>query len=143
MTGRPLTWPTWQRLAAGITGALVASLVFFPIYLGGAAIAGLREHPLHLYAAWELAIPFWPPMIAAYLSMFVLFLIPPLQMEPGELADLVRRLVVASLVGGVVFLCLPSEIGFAERTDAGIWQPCTRERTSSTIRSSARSSATA
>ena len=62
-------------------------------------------------------------MIVAYLSMFALFLMPPMQLEPGELADLARRLVIASLIGGVVFFCLPSEIGFAERTDAGIWQP--------------------
>ena len=33
-----------------------------------------------------------------------------------------RRLVVASLIGGIVFLALPAELGFPERTDAGIWQ---------------------
>lgn len=122
MTGRPLTWPTWQRLAAGITGALVVSLAFFPIYGGSLIFAALREHPAQLYASWELATPFWPPMIVAYFSMFALFLMPPLQLEPSELADLVRRLVIASLIGGVIFFCLPSEIGFAERRDAGIWQ---------------------
>ena len=122
MTGRPLTLPTWRRLATGITGALVVSLAFFPIYGGSLIFAALREHPAQLYASWELAIPFWPPMIVAYLSMFALFLMPPLQLEASELADLVRRLVIASLIGGVVFFCLPSEIGFAERTDAGIWQ---------------------
>lgn len=123
MTGRPLTWPTWRRLTIGVTGALVVSLAFFPIYAGGLAFAALRGHPAQLYASWELGIPFWPPAIAAYLSMFALFLMPPMQLEPGELADLARRLVIASLIGGVVFFCLPSEIGFAERTDAGIWQP--------------------
>jgi membrane-associated phospholipid phosphatase len=122
MTARPLTWPTRQRLAAGITGAPVVSLAFFPVYAGGLAFAGLREHPAQLYASWELAFPFWPPMIVAYLSMFALFLMPPLQLEADELADLARRLVIASLIGGVIFFCLPSEIGFAERTDAGIWQ---------------------
>lgn len=30
---------------------------------------------------------------------------------------------IASLIGGGVFFCLPSEIGFVERTDAGYWQP--------------------
>lgn len=122
MTGRPLTWPTWRRLAVGITGALVVSLAFFPIYAGGLAFAALRAHPFHLYASWELGTPFWPPMIVAYFSMFMLFVMPPMQLEPGELADLARRLVIASLIGGVVFFCLPSEIGFAERTDAGVWQ---------------------
>ena len=122
MTGRPLTWPTWRRLTVGITGALVVSLAFFPIYAGGLAFAALREHPVHLYASWELGSPFWPSMIVAYFSMFLLFLMPPMQLEPSELADLARRLAIASLIGGVVFFSLPSEIGFVERTDAGYWQ---------------------
>lgn len=122
MTGRPLTWPTWRRLTVGVTGALVVSLAFFPIYAGGLAFAALRGHPVHLYASWELALPFWPPMIVIYFSMFMLFLMPPMQLEPSELAELARRLVIASLIGGVVFFCLPSQIGFVERTDAGSWQ---------------------
>jgi membrane-associated phospholipid phosphatase len=123
MTGRPLSLPSWERLAAGIAGALVVSAVFFPVYIGGAAIAGARGHPLHLYAGIELAIPFLPFMIVPYLSMFVLFVAPPLQLEPRELGQLVARLVLASLVSGLIFLCLPSEVGFADRSDAGAWQP--------------------
>jgi hypothetical protein len=123
MTGRSLTWPSWRRLVVGIAGAAVVSLAFFPIYIGGSLTTGLLHHRLQLYAAWELELPFWPAMIVPYLSMFVLFLTPVLQLDEQELADLVRRLVVASLLGGAVFFCLPTEVGFAERTDAGIWQP--------------------
>jgi membrane-associated phospholipid phosphatase len=123
MNGRALTLPTWQRLAVGIVGAGIVSIAFFPIYIGGALTTGLLDHRLHLYAAWEVALPFWPPMIVPYLSMFVLFLTPVLQLNEAELVELVRRLVVASLVGGLVFLCLPTETGFVERNDAGIWQP--------------------
>jgi membrane-associated phospholipid phosphatase len=61
-------------------------------------------------------------MIVPYLSMFVLFLMPLLQLEPAELRDLVWRLVVASLIGGIMFLCLPAQLGFPEHSDAGIWQ---------------------
>jgi hypothetical protein len=70
-------------------GAAVVSLVFFPIYLGGAATTGFLDHRLHLYRAWELALPFWPMMIVPYLSMFLLFLMPPLQLDEPELAELV------------------------------------------------------
>lgn len=122
MTARPLSLPSLKTLATGIAGAAVVSCAFFPIYLGGSALAAHR-HPLHLYAAFELAIPFFPFMMVPYLSMFVLFVIPPLQLDARELRLLVTRLVVASLVGGVVFLFLPTEIGFADRHDAGIWQP--------------------
>jgi len=123
MTGRPLTLPSWDRLAAGITGALLVSLVFFPVYLGGSAIAARHGHAVHLYGSFELAIPFLPFMIVPYLSMFVLFVIPPLQLAPRELTHLAARLVVASVIGGVIFVCWPSTIGFADRADAGIWQP--------------------
>ena len=121
-TPRSLSWPTFDRLATGIVGLLIGSLVFFPIYIGCAAITAARGNALHLYAQWELSIPFWPFMVVPYLSMFVLFLMPPLQLDAGELRSLVRRLLVASLIGGIVFLCLPAQLGFAERTDAGIWQ---------------------
>jgi membrane-associated phospholipid phosphatase len=122
MNGRPLTLPTWDRLAAGLVGVPTVQLAFFPIYLGCAAITAMRNNPLRLYADWELAIPFWPFMIVPYLSMFVLFVIPLLQLEPGEMRDLVRRLVVATLIGGIMFLALPAQLGFAEHSDAGIWQ---------------------
>jgi membrane-associated phospholipid phosphatase len=123
LTGRPLSWPTLDRLTTGVAGFVIVSLAFFPIYVGCAAITAARSNPLHLYAQWELSTPFWPFMVVPYLSMFVLFLIPPLQLDAGELRDLVRRLLIASLIGGAVFLCLPAQLGFAERADAGIWQP--------------------
>jgi len=123
MSGRPLSVPTWSRLGTGILGALVVSLAFFPIYVGGSMTTGVLSQRLHLYASFELALPFWPPMIVAYLSMFVLFLVPAFQLDESELWTLVRRLVVASILGGLVFLVLPSEIGFAEHADAGGWQP--------------------
>jgi membrane-associated phospholipid phosphatase len=115
MSGRPLSIPTWPRLWTGILGALVVSLAFFPIYIGGSMTTGVLGQRLHLYAAFELALPFWPPMIVAYLSMFVLFLMPAFQLDESELWTLVRRLVVASILGGLVFLLFPS--------DAGRWQP--------------------
>jgi membrane-associated phospholipid phosphatase len=122
MNGRPLTLPTWDRLATGLVGVPIVQLAFVPIYLGCGAITAMRDSPLRLYADWELSIPFWPFMIVPYLSMFVLFLMPVLQLDVGELRDLVRRLVVASLIGGIVFLALPAQLGFPEHSDAGIWQ---------------------
>jgi membrane-associated phospholipid phosphatase len=123
MSARPLSVPTWPRLWTGILGALVVSLAFFPIYVGGTMTTGVLGQRLHLYADFELALPFWPAMIVAYLSMFALFLVPAFQLNESELWTLVRRLVVASILGSLVFILLPSEVGFAEHTDAGRWQP--------------------
>src|SRR5262249_19231608 len=99
MSGRPLSLPTWSRLWTGILGALVVSLAFFPIYIGGGMTPGILGRPLHLYTSLELALPFWPVMILAYLSMFVLFLLPAFQLDESELRVLVRRLLVASTLG--------------------------------------------
>jgi len=107
MSGRPLSFPTWARLWTGILGALVVSLAFFPIYVGGSMTTGVLGQRLHLYAAFELALPFWPAMIIAYLSMFALFLLPTFQLDESELWVLVRRLVAASILGGLVFLSCP------------------------------------
>jgi hypothetical protein len=122
MSGRPLSIPTWARLWTGALGALIVSLAFFPIYIGGSLTPGILGRPLHLYATFELALPFWPLMIVAYLSMFVLFLLPAFALDESELWVLVRRLVLASILGGLVFFLLPSEIGFLEHADAGRWQ---------------------
>ena len=122
MIRRRLSWPTPSRFRAGLSGALQVSLAFFPIYLGCAALTAARASHWHLYADWELQIPFVPFMIVPYLSMFVLFLLPPFQLDESELRALTARLIVSSVVGGMVFLVLPAQIGFVPRDDAQIWQ---------------------
>jgi PAP2 superfamily len=122
MKPRSLSWPTPQRLATGIGGAVLVALVFFPIYIGCAALTATRASQWQLYADWELSLPFWPFMIVPYLSMFVLFLLPPFQLDETELRTLTLRLCVASLLGGALFLAFPAQMGFLPRGDAGIWQ---------------------
>ncbi len=122
MISRPLSWPTSLRLATGFSGAVQVALAFFPIYVGCAVVTAARATRWHLYANWELQIPFVPFMVVPYLSMFVLFLLPPFQLEEAELRALTARLIVASLVGGMAFLVLPAQMGFVPREDAQVWQ---------------------
>jgi len=119
MSRRPLSWPTPRRLATGLWGALGVSLVFFPVYLGCAAITAARGRYGHPYADWELTIPFVPFMVVPYLSIFGLFLLPPFQLEEAELRVLTARLVVASLLGGMLFLAFPARMGFLPRSALG------------------------
>src|ERR1051326_8444670 len=114
MSGRAPRWPTWQMLATGIAGALVVSAVFFPVYLGSAAFADSRAVRWQLYASWELAIPFWPAMIVPYLSMFWLFVMPPLQLDASELVRLTKQLVIATLIGALIFILLPADLGYPD-----------------------------
>ncbi|MBI4867130.1 MAG: phosphatase PAP2 family protein [Candidatus Wallbacteria bacterium] len=122
MRGRPLSWPTGSRILSGAAGALLLTPVFFSCYLGSAAFAGSSAHRWHLYCDWELSAPFWPAMIVPYLSMFALFCLPVFQLEPAQLRQLTKRLLVGSLAGLLVMLLLPAELGFPDRSDAGIWQ---------------------
>jgi hypothetical protein len=122
VSDRALSWPSGQRLATGISGAVWVSLVFFPVYLGCAAVTATRAGHWHPYADWELQIPFVPVMILPYLSMFVLFLLPPFQLDVAQLRALTVRLIVGSLLGGIIFLALPAEMGFGSHSDAGRWQ---------------------
>lgn len=122
MITRRLSWPSARRLATGLSGALWVSLVFFPVYLGCAAVTAARPSRWHLYVDWELMVPFVPFMIVPYLSMFVLFVLPPFQLDERELQALTTRLILASLLGGMVFLALPAQMGFVPRTDARAWQ---------------------
>jgi membrane-associated phospholipid phosphatase len=61
-------------------------------------------------------------MVVPYLSMYVLFLLPPLQLDTQELWRLADRLVVATLLGGAFLFAFPTAIGFPESHDAGIFQ---------------------
>jgi membrane-associated phospholipid phosphatase len=122
MTGRPISWPTRSRLTAGLAGGLRVALVFFPVYIGCATVTAARAAHWHPYASWELGLPFVPSMIVPYLSMFVLFVLPPLQLDEAELRALSARLIVASLLGGAAFLVLPAQMGFPTHDDAGRWQ---------------------
>ena len=122
MTPRPPSWPTLGRLTAGVSGALFVALVFFPVYLGSATLTASRASHWRPYLQWELGIPFVPFMVVPYLSMFLLFLLPPFQLDEEELLALAARLAVLSLLGGMVFLAFPARLGFAPRSDAGIWQ---------------------
>jgi hypothetical protein len=122
MTRRGLSWPTPGRITTGLAGALRVALVFFPVYIGCAAVTAARGAHWHPYAGWELQIPFVPFMIVPYLSMFVLFVLPPVQLDEPQLRALTSRLILASLLGGLVFLALPAEMGFVTHEDAGPWQ---------------------
>jgi membrane-associated phospholipid phosphatase len=122
VTARGISWPTRSRVTTGIAGAVRVALVFFPVYIGCAALTAARAAHWHPYAGWELGIPFVPSMIVPYLSMFVLFLLPPLQLDEAELRALSTRLIVASLLGGAMFLVLPAQMGFPTHDDAGRWQ---------------------
>jgi len=108
-----LLLPDGARMRSYLLWSGCVALAFFSVYPTLNWITSLRPEPLHLYFAGELAIPFVPEMIWAYLSMYALFLMPLLFVPAAHLPALGKQLIAGTLVCGILFLLLPAELGFA------------------------------
>ncbi len=74
---------------------------------------------VHLDA--ELAMPFVPPLILAYLSLNLIFIPAPFILRTRrELQALALSLVVMTTVAGIGFLLFPAELAYSSR-DPGAW----------------------
>ena len=102
-SGRFATFVVW--------GALVG-VVFFSIYPTTNWLAGLRDSPYCLFFAWELRLPFVPEFIWLYLSMYIMFALPPFFLTSDEMKMLAKKLIAATCIAGIVFLALPARLGF-------------------------------
>ena len=112
------TLPTAQRWRAyGFWSGWIA-VAFFAVYPTLNWITALRAEPWHLYLPAELSIPFVPELIWAYLSMFVLFLIPPFLLNAARMPALGKQLIAGTVLSGFIFLLLPAELGFAREVPA-------------------------
>ena len=88
------------------------SVAFFTVYPTCNWVTMQRENVLGLYISLELQIPFVPEFVWAYLSLYLLFLIPPFFLTHQRMNVLGRQLIAATLFCGLVFLLLPTELGF-------------------------------
>jgi membrane-associated phospholipid phosphatase len=104
--------PGAGRLRMYLAWSFWVGVAFFGVYPVMNWITSLRPQPFHLYVPAELAIPFVPRFIWAYLSMYVLFLLPPFFMPVANMPALGKQLIAGSLISAVFFLLLPAELGF-------------------------------
>jgi hypothetical protein len=104
--------PDGERLRTYLFWSFWVGVAFFGVYPAMNWITSLRPAPLHLYVPIELKIPFIPQFIWAYLSMYVLFLIPPIFIPAANMPALGKQLIAGSLISAVMFLILPAELGF-------------------------------
>lgn len=120
--GQFFAWPGWPFLRfAWLLSA--ANAVWFVFVYGGCdwltAHRSLRV-PVHLPG--ELSIPLIPGAVVFYMSIYALFLAGPfIVRERREFTALIRALALATLLGGVGFLLVPSRAAFAAPGDLGIW----------------------
>jgi len=101
-----LRWRTYVRWA-GLN--LLAFGVLYPLVNW---LTGVRATTFGLYLDAERSVPFLAAWIWAYLSINLLFLLPPLFMRAADMPLLGRRMLVATVSGCVVFLLLPARLGF-------------------------------
>ena len=104
--GRLAAWKTYGLWSIPVTAA------FFIVYPFCNWVTSLRAVTYGLYFPFELSIPFVPGFIWVYLSMYALFILPGFLLAPPELAALAKRLVAGTLASGVVFLLVPTHLGF-------------------------------
>jgi membrane-associated phospholipid phosphatase len=71
-----------------------------------------RQATAHLYADWELGIPFVPGAIAVYFSISLVFALPVLALDECGLSRMARAFAGCTCVAGVMFVAMPFRIGF-------------------------------
>lgn len=102
-----------QRFQTFGLWALWVGVAFFAVYPTTNWLASRRETHAALYFDAELVLPFIPEAIWLYLSMYILFALPPFFLAPAGLRRLGRELIVGTLISGAVFVALPAKLGFA------------------------------
>ena len=104
-----------MRLRTYFLWSFWVGVAFFAVYPAMNWLTSLRARPWHLYAPAELAIPFVPQFVWAYLSMYVLFALPALVLPESRMPVLGKQLIAGSVVSAIGFLLLPAELGFARQ----------------------------
>jgi hypothetical protein len=102
-----------QRLKTFTWWGLFVGVAFFSVYPTTNWLTSLREDHYVVYSAAELQIPFLAGFIWLYLSMYLLFTLPPFFLNPPELKRLALELIVATLISGLIFLVFPVKLGFS------------------------------
>jgi membrane-associated phospholipid phosphatase len=106
-------WPVYLDWSARV------GVAFFAVYPAMNWITASRPARLQLYLPEELAVPFVPELIWVYLSMYALFLVPPLLLPAERMPALGKQLIAGTLASGLVFLLLPAELGFVRAIPDG------------------------
>ncbi|MDR3410048.1 MAG: phosphatase PAP2 family protein [Formivibrio sp.] len=75
-------------------------------------ITSWRSDTVGLYLPAELDIPFVPQLVWAYFSVNLLFIWPPFFLDEAQLKALGKRMLVGTLLASVVFLVIPTHLGF-------------------------------
>jgi membrane-associated phospholipid phosphatase len=92
--------------------AFWVGIAFFSVYPFCNWLSAQRANVYHLYLNTELSIPFVPDFIWPYMSLYLLFILPPFFLGVSQLELLGKRIILGTLISGGIFLLFPSQLGF-------------------------------
>jgi len=109
-----LGWPGWRHLGLAAAVSLGGTVWFCLIYGGADAFTAHRHLRIRVHTEAELAIPFVPEAVVAYLSIYPLVLAAPFIVRGRrEFLLMAWSLNLLILVAGVIFLLLPGQLAYA------------------------------
>jgi membrane-associated phospholipid phosphatase len=118
-----LGWPGWAIPAQTLVLAMLVTLWWVLVYHGLNRLTEVRSYRVRVHLDAELAMPFVPPFILAYLSLNVVFVpVPFILRSYQELQALALTLAAVTAVAGICFLLFPAELAYLPR-DPGSWSP--------------------
>jgi len=94
-------------------------VAFFGVYPTLNWLTAQRASVYGVYMDWELGIPFVPQFVWIYLSMYLLFPLPPLFLDVARLRVLGRQLIWSTLFCGLLFMLLPARLGYVRLVPDG------------------------
>jgi hypothetical protein len=118
---RFVAWPGWDLLGYTLRLTAMLTLWWVVVYHGADRWTGMRVDRVRTHLDVELAMPFVPPFILAYLSLDLVFVLAPFVLRSRrELHALALALASATAVAGVGFLLVPAEPAYPSR-NPGVW----------------------
>lgn len=117
-----LAWPGWPFLRFAWLLSAINGVWFALVYGGCDWLTAHRSLRVPIHLPIELSIPLIPGAVVVYMSVYLLFLAGPFIVRgQREFLALISALALATLIGGIGFLILPSRAAFAPPSDLGVW----------------------
>ncbi|AWH87834.1 phosphatase PAP2 family protein [Limnobaculum parvum] len=104
--------PFTKRLKTYLSYSCWVGVFFFGLYPIINWFTSTRTNFFTFYVAAELAIPFIPVFVWFYLSMYLVFMLPVFFLNSSELKRLAYELITVTIVGAIIFLLFPAQLGF-------------------------------
>ena len=103
--------------------AFWVGVAFFTIYPLCNYFTSTRGEVFKLFIDFELQIPFIAWFFWFYISLYLLFLLPPFFLNKEELVILGKRVIAGTILSGIIFLIIPTKLGFERVIPEGFYKP--------------------